>query len=141
MPRRIAILPDAVADQIAAGHHEIRPQPVDDGDRLPEHGARVHQEPAGPTGDQHRAGGFQLGLGVSCSFFTHGFQDFASLSFSHVLGFFQTQACELADRLNNLNLLRTGIFDDHIEFSLLFDRFGGCSLTNQSIEGFDPGSE
>ena len=31
-----------VADQIAAGHDEIRPQPVDHGDRLPEHGARVH---------------------------------------------------------------------------------------------------
>ena len=61
------------------------------------------------------------------SVFANTGKNLRTSSFSHSLGFAETEAGHLADDLDNVDLLGTGILDDHVKFGLLFNRFGSGS--------------
>ena len=63
-------------------------------------------------------------LGV---FFVDAFLDFARCAIDDVFGFFEAEAGEFADDLDDLDLLRADFLEDDVELGLFFDFFGNGS--------------
>src|SRR4030042_6087137 len=66
----------------------------------------------------HSASSFKFAFGICSRFLAHVFKHFGTGSLSNILCLFQTQVGPLADYFDPLNLLCSGILDDHIEFGL-----------------------
>src|SRR4026208_513445 len=69
-----------------------------------------------------RAGFFQFLLGFIGGILANAGEDLPTSGFSHSLGFAETQACQLTNNLDHIDLLGASFLDDHIELCLLFDR-------------------
>src|SRR5512135_353121 len=63
------------------------------------------------------AGLFQLLLGLISRVLADTGQNLAACGFCHRLGITQAQARQLADHLDDVDLLRACILDDHVEFA------------------------
>jgi len=83
---------------------------------------------------------FELLLGVHGSFLANTSENFGASGFGHGLGFAETEAGQLTNDFDDVNLLGTRIFDDHIELGLLFDRFTSGSSTS-SGNGYRSGAK
>jgi len=84
--------------------------------------------------DYVRAGFFEFLLGIRRSVLANSCEDFPAGGFSEGLGFAETEAGQLTNDLDHVNLLGAGILDDHIELGLLFHRFsssGGAANSSQ----------
>src|SRR5690606_21731792 len=84
------------------------------------------------------AGSFQLGLEVFGLGLGNAFLDGLRSSLDQVLGFLEPEAGDAADFLDDVDLLGTGIGEDHVELGLLFGS-GSRSGTASSGDGHGSG--
>src|SRR5690606_30363767 len=82
--------------------------------------------------DDVRASFFELLLGILGGILAHAGEDLGASGLSHRLGFAETEAGQLTDDLDDVDLLGARILDDHIELGLLFNGFssGGSATTD-----------
>src|SRR5699024_825465 len=66
------------------------------------------------------AGLFDLGLGFVGFVLVDAFLDRLRRGVNHVLGFLQAETGDLADSLNDLDLVAADIGENNVEFALLF---------------------
>src|SRR6478736_9062052 len=74
---------------------------------------------------------FELLLQVSCFVLGNGLLERLGGAFDQVLGFLEAQAGDLTHDLDDVDLLRTSVSEDHVELGLLF-LGGGSSATTSS---------
>src|SRR5262245_8529860 len=77
--------------------------------------------------DYNSSSFFQFVLGLAGGFLANARENFGTSRFSHRLGFAETELGQLANDLDDVNLLGASFLDNHIELSLLFDGFGSRS--------------